>query len=440
MRDIALLTAVGIILFMSTGVTGPISSLYAESLGASYVAIGLLGTVTSIATIVFSYVWGRASDAAGQRKAFLIASLGTMALSYGAMAAVPSYGWLFPLRVAGAVAQSGYGTTSLALMGDLLERLSQGEREGARGTRGRRMGTFRGLGSLGFGVMAFLSGTIADRFSLRVPYALAALLLSAACGLALGVRELSTSGGRDKGGPARRRGQPMDDAREAPAEERDSDREASGLTERGSGLDRSTPVPERRVPSLPLVPLLIAAFLWSLAIGGVYAVWANYMVGELGYSRESMARLWALASTSELPLMILAGWLADRLGRLPMLSAAFLAWTLVFVGYIVAPMMPWIVGIQLVRGFAYSAFTATAMTYATEVRSREQRGRASGMYGTAGGVGSIIGSLSGGTLTQFAGFRPMIATNAALMLGGAVYLAVEAGRHRAGARKQALSP
>ena len=59
--------------------------------------------------------------------------------------------------------------------------------------------------------------------------------------------------------------------------------------------------------------------------GAVYAVWANYMVSELGYSQTAMSALWSLASTSEFPLMILAGWLSDRLGRLPMLSLGFLA-------------------------------------------------------------------------------------------------------------------
>ena len=116
MKDIRLATLIAFILFMSGGMTGPVSSLYAESLGADYVTIGLLGTVTSLTMIASSYVWGRASDAAGQRKGFLAASLATLALSYGLVALVPSYGWLFPVRVLGAFARAGYGTSSLALM------------------------------------------------------------------------------------------------------------------------------------------------------------------------------------------------------------------------------------------------------------------------------------------------------------------------------------
>jgi MFS family permease len=132
--------------------------------------------------------------------------------------------------------------------------------------------------------------------------------------------------------------------------------------------------------------------------------------------------LWSLASTSEFPLMIAAGWLSDRIGRLRMLALGFFAWTLVFAGYVLIPSMPWIVFIQLTRGFAYSAFTAAAMTYAAEARSRSQRGSVSGAYNAAGGMGSILGSSIGGIQTQLMGFRAMIGTNAALIFAGAVYL------------------
>jgi MFS family permease len=117
-----------------------------------------------------------------------------------------------------------------------------------------------------------------------------------------------------------------------------------------------------------------------------------------------------------------------------MLSLGFAAWTLVFLGYVVVPGMPWIIFVQLTRGFAYSAFTATAMTYATEVRSKEQRGEISGLYSAAGGVGSILGAALGGIQTQLMGFRPMIATNAVLICSGAAYLAVVAIRRQAALR------
>ncbi|NLE44413.1 MAG: MFS transporter, partial [Chloroflexi bacterium] len=84
--------------------------------------------------------------------------------------------------------------------------------------------------------------------------------------------------------------------------------------------------------------------------------------------------------------------------------------------------------VQLVRGFAFSAFTATAMAYAAEVRSRGERGKVSGLYSSAGAIGSILGAPLGGTMAQLLGFRTMIAFNAIFIALGAVYLAIAAHR------------
>lgn len=405
MSNLTRVTIIGFILFLSAGITGPVNSLYTESLGASYVAIGILGTVSSLTLILCGYLWGRASDRLGQRKGFLTVGLATLAVSFGLRAIAPNYVALFPLGILAAVAQAAYSTASLALLGDLLEQRSD--------ERGRRIGVYRGLGSLGFGLMAFLSGSVADWLSLRATFGLAAAFTALAFILALRVKEspsserLGSTPGRDAG-----TGQP-------------------------SGVELAAAAQaEKPEPLLPLMPLLVSAFLWSLVVGAVYSVWANYMVSEMGYTQAQMSRLWALASLSEFPLMILAGWLSDQIGRVPMLSLGFLAWGFVFLGYVFIPFMPWIMLVQLLRGFAYSAFTATAMTYAAEARARAQRGRVAGLYSSAGGLGTILGSSMGGTLAQFAGFQTMFGINAALIFGGASYLAAVAARRMARARGQ----
>ena len=384
MKNLILMTAIGVILFMSRGITGPINSLYVESLGANYLTIGVLGAVTSLTTIVFSYVWGRMSDRRGKRKLFLVGGLASLALSAGLMAVAPTYLYLFPLNILNAASQAAYAVVSLALMGDLLEQSGK--------TRGQRMGIYRGLGSLGFGVLAFFSGSVADRLSLRAPFGLSAGFLAVAVILALLVEE-----------------------KPAPL---------------SSATPVAPPVPATSATTLPLPPLLISMFLWSLVTGAVYAVWANYMVGELAFTQSQMSRLWGLASFSEFPLMILTGALSDRIGRLSMLSLGFFAWTLVFLGYVVTPVLPWIILVQLIRAFAYSAFTAASMTYATEVRAKAQRGRISGLYSSTGSIGAILGSTMGGALAQFAGTPAMILTNAVLIFGGAIYLVVVALRYR----------
>jgi flagellar motor component MotA len=53
-------------------------------------------------------------------------------------------------------------------------------------------------------------------------------------------------------------------------------------------------------------------------------------------------------------------------------------------------------------------------------------------------VGLILGSSLGGTLTQLTSFRTMIGTNAVLIFGGAIYLAVVALQHVKRVRQQGV--
>jgi SET family sugar efflux transporter-like MFS transporter len=250
------------------------------------------------------------------------------------------------------------------------------------------MGIYRGLGSLGFASMAFFSGSIADRTSLRLPIALAAAFLALAFVLSLMVRE------------APRPSHPW---------------------ERGSTAAAATAPPLGR--RLPLIPLLVSVFLWSLAFSAVLSVWSIYMVGQLNYSRTAMSRLWALAAFTEFPMMVLAGWLSDRVGRLPMLGVGLLSWVVVFSCYVLVPVYPWILLVQVGRGFAFGAFVGTSMTYATEVTTQAERGRASGVYSATRGLGAVLGGTVGGLLTQLLGFRFMLFTCAGLVFGGAIYVA-----------------
>jgi MFS family permease len=357
-----------------------------------------------------------------------------LAVVQGLKAIVPNYVYLFPVNMLGAIAQAAYVTTSLALMGDLLEQRP--------GERGRRMGVYRGLNSLGFSLMAFVSGSMADRFSIRVPFVLASLFLGVAFWLVSKIQEPS-----------------LDPATQVTFRDRAaffrlvlvSAREATGtmadqfvalvrplVRQRANGDKltgpRTTPTPHRGgegAERLPLDPLLISTFLWSLTFGAVIAVWPNYMVGELAYTQSDVGRLWSLAAFFEFPLMILSGWLSDRIGRLPMLGLGLLLWAIVFVGYVFAPIMPWIMAIQIIRGLAYAAFVATAMTYAAEARPKAERGWVSGLYNAASGAGTILGSFTGGALAQLTGFRVMILISAVLILGGAIYVAVVAVRRAA---------
>ena len=70
------------------------------------------------------------------------------------------------------------------------------------------------------------------------------------------------------------------------------------------------------------------------------------------------------------------------------------------------------------------------MAYAAEVRERSGRGAASGLYQSASGLGSILGSSTGGALAEFTSLETMILTYAAVVAGAAAYLWRLARLHR----------
>jgi MFS family permease len=316
-----------------------------------------------------------------------------MALVNAAMVVIPDYRYLFPLRVASALSSAAYNTTSLALMGDLLER---------RRGRGRTMGIYRGLGSLSFAVMAFFSGSIADRTSLRVPFGVEAGFLALACLLAFLVRDV-------------------------PFGAHDRRREAK------TAAEAADPSPAVRA-DLSLTPLLVSGVILSLAMSASQSVWANYLVNDLGFTNTDVTRLWSLTALSEFPFLVLTGWLSDRMGRLPVLTLGLLGWAVVLLGYALVPFYPWIQVMQLVRGFAFGAFTATAMVYVTEVSTQAERGRASGVYSAFRGVGSIVGGTVGGLLAQLLGYVSLLFMCSGLLTVGGGYLAVVTVRARRAVR------
>ena len=381
MTSLVLMTIIGFILFMSRGIVGPVSSLYAQELGASYVMLSALGTTTSVLSVIASYMWGRTSDMVGRRKAFMLSGLGLLALEALLTAMIPLYGhalpgvkpylWLFPLHLLGAMGGAAFTTSNLAMLGDLLE--------GRDAQRGQRMGWVRGISSLGFGLMAFGSGKIADTFQINIPFYISSALLAVALVLALNIKEQ---------GFAPTAAPPPFDWRTAWRSFLARFQDAWGVIVGSKDLEGDDTAVGVK---LPLAPVLISSFLFSLMMGSVYSVWANYMKNEALFSTTIVTILWATASTSEFPFMILAGWLSDRVGRLPLMGVGFLLWAVVISSYIFAPIMPWIVVVQLTRGFAFSAVTASAMAYAAEARGRSQRGQVAGLYGAAGGIGSILG-------------------------------------------------
>lgn len=381
MDGVRLLTLIIALVFTAMGVSVPLITLYLEALGADYVRISLILTTFAATAMVGNYVWGRVSDRLGRRKPLIMGGLAGLALAYALLSRAPTANWAWSVRVLEGASAAAYTTTSLALMGDLLA--------AGGGHRGRRMGTYRGMGSLAFAVGALAGGRLADHYSLRLAFGLCAILYTLAALGALALREVAS---------------PTPPA-EAPSTE-------AGVWPLASPSD------DQRLP----LPFLAGVFLWMAALASSASMWPNFMA-RLGYGKTVISGLWGLAAVTEAPVMWLAGNLSDVVGRAPLLTAGGIGVALVMLGYLtVARVLSALAGVQIVRGLAYGTYTASAMIFATEVGDERVRGSNSGLYNAAASGGQLMGLLMGGTLAQVRGFAFLFWVCAAgALLSGACF-------------------
>jgi PPP family 3-phenylpropionic acid transporter len=377
------LTGVLFLVYLSTGLWSPLVAVYTRSLGAETGQIGLVLATFQITNLASQYGWGRFSDRLGRRKPLLLLGTAGMALAYLGIASADQYSWLFAARALEGVALSAYSTGSLALIGDLLE---------DQAGRGRLMGIYRTFGSLAFAIAALIGGWLADSISLRVPFAIAALCYLLAFVLGMQIVERTTEVSPN---PAN--------------QERTTNDESSAST----NLRPSPSV--LRLQSRALWSFLALLGTWMFAMSAVVPLWPVFMANN-GYSKTAIGGLWALAALGEAPCMILAGQLSDRWGRKRVMLAGFVSMSGVYLAYTLSPVLAWIVGVQVVRAFAYASMEAPALLYATELGLRRQRGRLAGLFYSAGSLGAIAGSIAGGVIAQLVGLSNMFRLTVVLML------------------------
>jgi MFS family permease len=371
--------------FTAGGAAFPFFSLYATSLGASLGQVALVMGIQSAVGVVAGLLWGRIADRVGRRRPFIVGAQAATALRTLAIASVPTWGWLLPLQALVGVAGGAHQVTSMALMGDILE---------GHPRRGRLISGYRMSGSLAFSIAIVVSGWIAETIGLRGSFQLAAGVYALAFLVSLGITE-------------------------AP---------------RSAALHAES-VSFAALLRGPLRPLLIVAFTFALPFAAVYSVWPIWVAETLGFGRAVYSRLWGIAAFVEVPCMLLSGLLIDRVGHRPTFVAGLAGFGLVYLLYVLSPPLSGLIAIQVLRGVAFAAFTATALTLAIDLAPPDARGRASGLFGSAQGLAQISGSWLGGPLAAALGFRGLFALAAALVLCGALYTYRVLGhtRPRAGA-------
>jgi MFS family permease len=354
-------------------------TLYASSLGASLAQVALVVGVQSAVALAAGLGWGRLADRVGRRRPFVLGAMAALAACDLAIGLAPTWPLLVPLHALRGVAMGAYQVASLALMGDIVQ---------GHARRGRMVSGFRMSQSLAFSIAIVVSGFLSEAVGLRGSFLFAAGVHAAAFLVALQIREPP-------------RGEP------------------SAARYDFLGLLRG-----------PILPLLLLALCQGVPFSAVFSVWPIWVAEQQGHGRAVFAQLWGLAALVEVPCMLLAGYLVDRVGRRPTFVFGLVGFSVLYLIYSTEPPLAGLVGAQVLRGFAFAAFHATALTMAIELAPPEARGRASSLYTSAQGLAQIGGSWVGGPLAAGIGFRSLFVVAAATVLLGAAYSYVAVGRPR----------
>lgn len=144
---------------LGLGIVSPIMPLYAESLGATFIQIGLLSSAWSISRLVFTPPAGRLADT--RSKKMIIA--GGLAV-YMVVSILYTFAWDFPSLVS---IRFLHGLGSAMAMPIAYAYAAELAPEGKEG---RYMGTMNLAMFAGMGLGPFIGGYLTDAFSLSAPF------------------------------------------------------------------------------------------------------------------------------------------------------------------------------------------------------------------------------------------------------------------------------
>ncbi len=378
-----LLTVVLWLFYLALGMGTPLLSLLFEARGLTIAQIGWASAAFNSAGLLANLLIGRWLDTAAGRRPFVAAGLLGLGLAGVGFYWATGLGLIFLFQALAGITVAVYTTSSQALIGDYTERSSG---------RGKVLAGYRMGGSLTFTLGAMATGPIAERFGLPVP-----ILLAGGLWFAAGILSLFL---------------PRPQRSLAPAP-RASDRQAQGRAD-PHPVTRARPLPQEpdtgpKEFTRPLGPFLVAGFLWWAAFMGVSAIWPNY-AARIGFSPTTIGNLHALAAFLEVPFMMVAGYLADRFGRLTLMSSGLFVYGGVCLLWAFLPMLGGFILAQIARGYAFATMEVTTTVYAVEAGGDTRRGKVVSYYQATGSLGRIAGTTGAGNLAQLLGFVPMLVT------------------------------
>jgi EmrB/QacA subfamily drug resistance transporter len=181
----------------------------------------------------------------------------------------------------------------------------------------------------------------------------------------------------------------------------------------------SRPTPEHR--SLALFALTLGVFLVTLNVTVVIVALPSIQ-SDLGIGTDEAAWVIDAYNLVGASLLLSAGFLADRFGRKRMLCTGYALFTIGAFACALAPGGTSLIAFRVLQAIGGTALTPTSLSIVANLYPEpRERARAIGIWGISSGVGTGLGPVVGGSLTEWLGWRSVFVANA---VAGLVALAI----------------
>jgi MFS transporter, DHA1 family, multidrug resistance protein len=339
-----------------SGILGATFSLFAEDLGASVFFIGILTSITGLTALLGSIPIGVISDRIG-RVRVLTFGLGCFGTSMVLLAISPSPALLIPGRLLLGVAMVASFWIAAAYLGDNV----------APNERGLAFGLLTTSMGLGFTVGPLVGGYVADGYSTRVAYGLAAGVG------AIGVAVIQL---------VLRKRQPRVTAAARPR----------------VPIGESLRVGRQRT----LIAVGIANVLAAVAFGGAVATIFPLRGRELGITDAAIGTMFAVRAIASTCVRLPSGALTGIIGSRKVVFFAIVIEMIAVAGIGTTDRSGLLYGWLVLEGIGYGAFLTSAQAYLAEHTVEQTRGAAIGFYSMTGGIGNTLAPLAlGGVADVF---------------------------------------
>jgi len=386
-RSVAVLFAILVVVMLGFGIIIPVLPLYARSMGATSLHLGLLMATFSFFQFIFAPVWGSLSDRIGRKPVLMIGLVGYM-LSHVVNGAAQNIAMLFAARIMGGILSSAALPTSLALVSDVT---SERDRGGGMGIMGAAMGMGIIFGPSVGGLLAHYTS------SYRVPFFVAAGLVAALIPLA---QWLLT--------------ETLPDAERTRHRQAHAENGAATLGDRLRELGQAV--------RGNLAFYFVLTFLVSFAAGNLEGIFSFFALDKFGYGTKEIGIMFTVMGVTAVIVQVaLVGRAVNRFGenRLIVFGLALTA-----IGFylltVARGFLP--VTLFLVLNMTGGSFLRPAVNSIVSKRTAAGQGATMGLLGSFESLGRIVGPIWAGAVYRLGVNLPFLTGAAITAVGLALAL------------------